>query len=213
MSGSQIAVVLADDHPLIRAGLRGVLDAAADICLLGEAVTGQAARELAQTLQPDVLILDFSMPGPPAVETIAWLAQYCPQVRTLVLTAYDDEAYVRGVVGAGAWGYVLKDETPETVLRAIRVVSAGDTWFSRRVVGQLFGASRCNDDALLPTFLTDRDKQVLRGLAQGWDNARLAAELTVAEQTVRNYVSRLYATLGVKTRTEAAIWAREHGLA
>jgi DNA-binding NarL/FixJ family response regulator len=213
MPSSRISVVFADDHPLIRAGLRGVLEAAEDICLLGEAVTGQAAREMAQTLQPNVLILDFSMPGPPAVETIAWLAQHCPQVRTLVLTAYDDEAYVRGVVGAGASGYVLKDETPETVLRAIRVVFAGDTWFSRRVIGQLLGTGRCNDDALIHAFLTDRDKQILRGLAQGWDNARLATELTVAEQTVRNYVSRLYAALGVKTRTEAAIWAREHGLA
>ncbi len=212
MLGSKISVVLADDHPLIRSWLRTVVEATQDICLRGEAATGETVRELANDLQPDVLILDFSMPGPPAVETIAWLAQHCPKVRTLVLTAYDDEAYVRGVVGAGAAGYALKDETPETVLRAIRAVFAGDTWFSRRVVGQLLETPRCDDSSLIQAFLTERDKQILRGLAQGWDNARLAEELAVAEQTVRNYVSRLYATLGVKTRTEAAIWAREHGL-
>mgnify|MGYP001377345603 CR=1 FL=1 len=212
MSSSQISVVLADDHPLIRSGLRAVLEATQDIRLLGEAATGEAARELANTLQPNVLILDFSMPGPPAVETIAWLAQHCPKVRTLVLTAYDDEAYVRGVIAAGAAGYALKDETPETVLRAIRAVFAGDAWFSRRAVSQLLETPRCDDNSLIQAFLSERDRQILRGLAQGWDNARLAAELAVAEQTVRNYVSRLYATLGVKTRTEAAIWAREHGL-
>lgn len=213
MKRETISVVLADDHPLIRSGLRMALESAEGIQLLGEATNGQEARQMAQELQPDVLLLDLSMPGPPATEIMAWLARHCSQVRILVLTAYDDNVYVRDAVGAGALGYILKDEPPETVLRAIRAVQAGDTWFSRRVVAKLLHTDDFEDDSTVEVFLTERDKQVLHGLAQGWDNARLAAELQVAEQTVRNYVSRLYATLGVKTRTEAAIWAREHGLA
>lgn len=213
MKREPISVVMADDHPLIRSGLRMALQSAEGIQLLGEATNGQEARQMAQELQPDVLLLDLSMPGPPATETMAWLARHCPQVRTLVLTAYDDDIYVRDAVGAGALGYILKDEPPETVLRAIRAVQAGDTWFSRRVIAKLLHANDFDDDSTVEAFLTERDKQVLHGLAQGWDNARLAAEIQVAEQTVRNYVSRLYAALGVKTRTEAAIWAREHGLA
>lgn len=211
MKTPAISVLLADDHPLIRAGLRTVLEAAEGVQLLGEATTGQEAREMVQRLQPDVLILDISMPGPPAVETVAWLGRNCSRVRILVLTAYDDDAYVRGVIGAGALGYVLKDEAPETVVRALHAVCAGDTWFSRRVVTKLLNSDEC-DSGPAEVPLTERDKQVLRGLAQGWDNARMAAELGVAEQTVRNYVSRIYATLGTPTRTEAAIWAREHGL-
>ncbi len=212
MSSVTITVLLADDHPLIRAGLRAVLDGAADIRLLGEVTTCDGAHSAAQGLQPDVVLLDISMPGPPAGETVAWLVRNCPHVRPLILTAYDDDAYVRGLVAAGAHGYVLKDELPETVLRAIRAVYAGDTWFSRRVVAKLVSMDVYDDYYLAETALTDRDRQLLRGLAQGWDNVRLAAELNVAEQTIRNYVSRLYAALGVKTRTEAAIWAREHGL-
>lgn len=213
MKREPISVVLADDHPLIRSGLRMALESAEGIQLLGEATNGPEARQMAQELQPAVLLLDLSMPGPPAAETIAWLARHCPQVRILVLTAYDDDIYVRDAVGAGALGYILKDEPPETVLRAIRAVQAGDTWFSRRVIAKLLHTNNFDDESTVEAFLTERDKQVLYGLAQGWDNVRLAAELQVAEQTVRNYVSRLYATLGVKTRTEAAIWAREHGLA
>lgn len=208
-----IRVVLADDHPLVCAGLRTVLAGVAGIELVGEAVNGQATRRMVQELQPDVLLLDLSMPGPPAVETVAWLAEHCPQVKVLILTAYDDDAYVRGMVAAGVAGYMLKDEAPEAVVRAIRTVVGGDTWFSRRVVDKL-GRLEVNKDVLLAKIsLSERDAPVLRLIAQGWDNARIAAELCVAEPTVRNYVSRIYTALGVRSRAEAIVWARENGYA
>ncbi len=208
-----IRAVLADDHPLVRAGLRTVLAGVAGIELVGEAVDGQAARRMVQELQPDVLLLDLSMPGPPAVETVAWLAERCPQVKVLILTAYDDDAYVRGMVAAGVAGYVLKDEAPEAVVRAIRTVVGGDAWFSRRVVDKL-GRLEVNKDVHLTKIsLSERDAPVLRLIAQGWDNARIAVELCVAEPTVRNYVSRIYTALGVRSRAEAIVWARENGYA
>lgn len=209
---SDIKVVLADDHPLVRAGLRTVLAGAKDIDLVGEAVDGHAARQMAQELQPDVLLLDLRMPGPPAAETVAWLAEHCPQVKVLVLTAYDDDTYVRGMITAGAAGYVLKDEAPEAVVRAIRTVMGGDTWFSRRVVDKLGRFEVNKDDVHLTRIsLNEREATVLKLIAQGWDNGRIAAELCVAEATVRNYVSRLYTALGVRSRAEAIVWARENG--
>lgn len=209
---SLIRVVLADDHPLVRAGLRTVLAGVEGIQLVGEAVDGHVARRMVQELRPDVLLLDLSMPGPPAVETIAWLAEHCPQVKVLALTAYDDDAYVRGVVAAGVIGYVLKDEAPEAVVRAIRTVMEGDTWFSRRVVDKLVRLSVDKEDVhLAKVSLSERDAAVLKLIAQGWDNGRIAAELCVAEPTVRNYVSRIYTALGVRSRAEAIVWARENG--
>lgn len=206
-----IRVVLADDHPLVRAGLKTVLAGDRDILLVGEAVDGHATRQVVNELKPDVLLLDLSMPGPPAVETVAWLAEHCPQVKVIVLTAYDDDVYVRGAVTAGVAGYVLKEEAPEAVVRAIRTVMAGDSWFSRRVVGKLAHIGSEGETRLTKISLSERDAQLLRLIAQGWDNARIATELSVAEQTVRNYVSRIYTTLHLRSRAEAIVWARENG--
>jgi len=209
-----IRVILADDHPLVRAGLRTVLTGVAGIELVGEAVDGQAARRMVQELQPDVLLLDLRMPGPPAIETVAWLAEHCPQVKVLALTAYDDDAYVRGMVAAGVAGYVLKDEAPEAVVRAICTVMGGDTWFSRRVVDKLGRLEVNKDDVYLTRIsLNEREATVLKLIAQGWNNVRIAAELCVAEATVRNYVTRIYTALGVHSRAEAIVWARENGYA
>jgi DNA-binding NarL/FixJ family response regulator len=137
---------------------------------------------------------------------VAYLRQHCPAVKVLVLTAYDDDAYVHGLTAAGVAGYVLKDEMPETVVRAIRAVEDGDTWLSRPVVEKLARLE------MEETFLTEREGQVLRLMARGWDNVQIAAELGLAEQTVRNYVSRIYTRLEMKSRAEVIVWARERGM-
>ena len=206
MSGS-IQVLLADDHSLIRTGLRAVLAAEPDIVLVGEATDGYEVHQLAQTLQPDLVLLDLNMPGPTAIETVYLLRSQCPNTKLTVLTAYDDDVYVRGLMGAGIAGYILKDEANEEVVTAIRVIMQGGSWFSRIIIEKLAGLP--HEKRRLP-HLTFRERQLLKLIAQGWSNAQIARELQLAEQTVRNYMSRLYAKLGVDSRAQAIIWAREN---
>ncbi len=208
---NKIRVLLADDHPLVRAGIRATLAAEEDLVLVGEAADGNAVRQLCHTCEPDVLLLDLNMPGPPGVQTVVYLREHLPQIKVLVLTAYDEDAYVRRLVGAGAVGYILKDEAPEVVVRAIRAVMRGDAWFSQAVAEKLLQPP----GQALPVGgveLTAREREMLCMIAQGRDNARLGEALGLAEQTVRNYVSRLYSKLGVQSRAEAIVWARERGL-
>jgi DNA-binding NarL/FixJ family response regulator len=202
-----IRVLIADDHPLVRAGLCTTLQTEPDIVIAGEASDGDEAQRQCAGLQPDVLVLDLNMDGPPAVATLASVRELCPRTRVLILTAYDGDTYVRALVQAGAMGYVLKDEAPEALVQAVRSVARGGTWFSRPVVETLVHDKHDENDAPL---LTERESQIMRLIAQGWDNARIAEELCLSEQTIRNYVSRLYGKIGVQTRAEAVVWGRDH---
>jgi DNA-binding NarL/FixJ family response regulator len=202
-----IRVVLADDHPLIRSGLRARLEAEPDLAVIGEAADGAEAQRQCRDLRPAVLVLDLNMPGPPPTATVAFVQDHCPAIRVLVLTAYDDDAYVRGLLAAGIAGYVLKDEAPDALVDAVRSVARGGAWFSQSVVAKLARPPQPVDAG---PALTDRERELLDLLAQGWDNVRIAEELHLGEQTVRNYVSRLYDKLDVQTRAEAIVWARDH---
>jgi DNA-binding NarL/FixJ family response regulator len=204
-----IRVVLADDHPLIRSGLRSRLEEEAGIAVVSEASNGDMAMKSCQELQPDVLVLDLNMPGPPATSIVSFVHVRCPEMKILVLTAYDDDAYVRGLVAAGISGYVLKDEAPDALVDAVKSVANGGTWFSRAVVAKLI---RPNEQVRTGPHLTPREKELLDLLGRGWDNWRLAHELNLSEQTIRNYLSRLYSKLGVQTRAGAIVWARDHDM-
>src|SRR5215216_249311 len=201
-----IRVLLADDHPFVRAGLRATLETEPDVLVVGEVADGDEAQRQCQALRPDVLVLDLNMPGSPATATVASVRELSPPVRVVVLTGYED-AYVRDLIAAGIGGYVLKDEAPETLVQAIRSVVSGGTWFSQPVVAQLVRPAPTGPP------LTEREGQLLRLISRGWDNARIAAEVHLQQDTVRNYVSRLYAKLGVQTRAEAIVWARDHDVA
>lgn len=206
---NRIRVLLADDHPLVRSGIRTTLLREGYIDVVGEATNGAEVQALSQELNPDLLLLDLSMPGSSPLETIARVREVSADTRILVLTAYDDDAYIRGVIKVGVEGYLLKDEATEALVQAINTVIQGGTWFSR-VVMQKFVDTRQSSE---PLDFTPRELELLAGIAQGWDNRRLAAEFDLAEQTVRNYISRIYEKVGVRSRAEAVVWARNQGYA
>ncbi len=208
---SPIRVILADDHPLVRAGIRTTLVAEGDFALVGEATTGDEARQMCCEMKPDILLLDIRMPGSPAVQTVIALRQQCPGTKILILTAYDSDAYVRGLISAGAVGYILKDEAPQKVVRAIRAVLQGDTWFSRAIVDKMKRLGIGEQAAVASPTLTEREIQVLQLVVKGKTNAAIAKELSISEPTVRFHLRSLYDKIGVRSRTEAAIWAVEHG--
>jgi DNA-binding NarL/FixJ family response regulator len=201
----RIRVLLADDHPLIRAGIRSTLTGEADLTLVGEATDGHAAQQLCRELQPDVLLLDLNMPGPSPVETVAALRSECPAVHVLVLTAHDDDAYVRALMAAGVDGYVLKDDATEAVVRAIHTVMQGDTWFSRPVMDKLVHSA--TPVSSTKPALTPRELEVLRLVVEGKTNQEIARALGISVKTVEKHLGELFTKLGVASRVEAAVQA------
>jgi DNA-binding NarL/FixJ family response regulator len=199
-----------DDRLLAHIGINTGLIAEPNLMLVGEADAGDKAQRLSPEHNPNVLLLDLNMPGPSAFETVAYLREHCPQVKVIVLTAYDDGAYVHGLVAAGVAGYVLKDEIEEAGVRAIRAVMQGDTWFSRSVVEKLARPATSEAPPVEKPALTDRELEVLRLLAQGYRNQRIA-ELCISERTVRSHLRNIYDKIGVQSRTEAALWAVRQG--
>lgn len=205
-----IRILLADDHPLVRSGIRSTIAEEPDLELIAEATDAHEVQRLCELHQPDILLLDLSMPGPSPLETIAFVKESCVKTRVLVLTAYDDDVYVRSVVKAGVAGYLLKDEAVEALVSAIHAVVKGGTWFSRRVVDKMFEWHNDPTQSAL-SELTNREREILEVIGQGWDNRKIASELNLAEQTVRNYVSRIYDKLNLHSRAEVIVWARKHG--
>ncbi len=159
-----------------------------------------------------MLLLDLNMPGPSPIETVAALRELCPATRVLVLTAYDDDAYVRAVVAAGAAGYVLKDDATEAVVRAIRTVMEGDTWFSRSIMEKL--VQRGTDASIQAgrQELTSRELDVLRLVVDGKTNQEIALALAISVKTVEKHLGEVFAKLGVASRVEAAVQAVRAGL-
>lgn len=205
-----IRVLLADDHAVVRAGLRAILAAEPDIRTVAEATTGEEAQRLCAELQPDVLLLDLSMPGPSASDTVTYARLHSPATRVVVLTARDDPASVHELTALGAGGYVLKDDEPEAVVAAIRGVHGGGSWLSRGAVAAVTRSPTHATAEREERRLTGRERQLLGLLASGHDNARIAAELHLSEQTVRNYLTRLYDKIDVSSRIEAVAWLRAH---
>lgn len=210
------SVIVVDDHPVVRAGVRTVLGAAEDITILAEGTTGADALRLVPLYHPDVLVLDVNLPDINGVEVTRRLRAQGETVSILVMTVHDDSRTVFGLLENGATGYVLKDEALETLVSAVRAVAQGTSWLSPAVASQVVkravgDAPPASASPLTP--LTPRELEVLRLLAQGLDNAAIARALVVTTRTVQNHVSNIYSKLNLASRTEAALYAIRHGLA
>jgi DNA-binding NarL/FixJ family response regulator len=218
-----IRVLLADDHAAIRAGLRMLLATAGDIEVIGEAGDGAVAVANARALRPDVVLMDVRMPGTDGVTATRQIVEE-GLAEVLVLTTFDLDEYVFGALRAGAAGFLLKTAEATALVDAVRHVAAGDgvvaPEVTRRLIAELAqprdrngGGNRGGPVRPLPADLTPRERDVLAGLGCGLSNAELATELKISEATAKTHVSRVLAKLGVTSRVQAAIAARDAGLA
>ncbi len=207
-------VVIADDHPMIRQGLRLTLDDLPGIQVIGEATTGRQAVQLAESLQPDVLIMDINMPEGNGIDATRALAQSSPHVNVLILTMFDDDASVFQAMRAGARGYLLKGAGEDEIERAVRGVADGEAIFgpaiAQRVLDFLSGTTP-RQVAAFPE-LSEREREVLSLLAEGRSNPDIARRLFLSPKTVRNHVSNIFTKLQVADRAQAIIKARDAGL-
>ena len=209
-----IRILIADDHPLFRDGLRALLESVADMQIIGEAATGDEALVQARVLQPDVILMDIKMPGLNGIEATRRILQTSPHIRILILTMFEDDESVFAAVRAGARGYLLKGAVQEETLRAIRAVASGEAIFGPTVASRLmhyFGSTRPTARSGPAQFfpeLTDREYEILTLIAQRKSNAQIAAHFVLSPKTVRNHVSNILSKLQVADRAEAmhAAW-------
>ena len=210
-----VRVLIADDHPLFREGMRGRLDRVADVAVVGEAASGDEAVGLAQKLEPHIILMDIKMPGLNGIEATREIQRANPQIGILVLTMFEDDDSVFAAMRAGAKGYLLKDSGGEGVVHAIRAVASGEAVFgpgvAERIIGY-FSAPRAAAPQRAFPELTEREEEVLSLVAQGKSNREIARQLFVSLKTVRNHVSNILLKLQVADRAQAVIRARDAGM-
>ena len=211
-----IRVVLADDQPLIRAGLRMLIEQTPDMDVAGEAGTGTEAVQLARDADPDVVLMDIRMPGMDGIEATQLITADDAHARVLVLTTFDDDDYVYGALRAGASGFLVKDLALDDIMTAIRVVAAGDAMIAPGVTRRLIGQFACQPQPgrRLKEIagITDREREVLTLVGLGMSNAEIAAALCITGGTAKTHVARLLAKLGARDRVQLVITAYEAGL-
>ncbi|MFB7928026.1 response regulator [Streptomyces sp. NPDC056039] len=210
-----LRVLIVDDHPLFRSGLRAALDSAEDIDVVGEAGDAETLGALVADTRPQVVVMDVGLPGISGTEAVRGLAASHPGLPVLMLTMSQDDASVLAALRAGARGYLVKGSGRDAVLSAVRTVATGGAVFgpeiADRIAALLAGVRRALPDQPFPE-LTRREGEVLELVARGYDNRRIARELVLSDKTVRNNVSRIFAKLQVTHRAEAVSQARDAGL-
>jgi len=210
-----IRILVVDDHLLFRDGLRALIDSAPDCELVGEATSGEEAVSLSADLQPDVILMDLKMPDMDGIQATRQIVHTSPHVGVLVLTMLEDDNSVFTAMRAGARGYLLKGASHEEVLRAIRAVAGGQAIFSPAIAIRMMDFFNSMRPVEVPDVfpeLTDREREVLGLIAQGYNNSEIAKELVISPKTVRNHITNILSKLQVADRAEAIIKAREAGL-
>jgi DNA-binding NarL/FixJ family response regulator len=202
-----IRVILADDHTVVRAGIRKILESAADIKVVAEAENGEQAMEVIAATRPDVAVLDVRMPKASGIDVTKWIRENAPSTAVLVLSAYDDDPYVLAVLQAGANGYILKNADAEDIIRGVRSVhegkSAVDPEIARKVLGRVSRA----ENAAAAEELTTREREVLALVAKGRTNKAIGSALHISARTVQGHLANIFDKLQAESRTEAVMRA------
>ena len=209
-----ICILIADDHAVVREGLRGLIESEQGMEVVAEAENGAQAIELAAAHEPDVILLDLLMPEVDGLAAIKGIRLQDPKARILVLTSFDDDERIYSAIEAGALGYLLKDSSPADLLQAIRDVHAGLPSMTPAVAHKLMQEiQRASDLPPTPEPLTEREMEVLKLLAQGLPNQEIAEKLVISERTARTHVSSILGKLHLANRTQAALYALREGIA
>jgi DNA-binding NarL/FixJ family response regulator len=212
MSARVIRVLCADDHPLVRTGIRTMLRSTDEMDVVGEAENGHQVAELVETLQPDVLLLDLNMPALSPYEMVIKLKTTYPALKVIALTAFTTSNYVQQMVSAGVDGYVIKDEALETIVRAIKAVMFGAKWFDHDVLKHAMAGREDEPVQRMRIPLTEHEVTLLKLLATGQSDLEIAASVHIAERTLRHQLRAIYDKIGANSRIEAAVRAVHLGL-
>ncbi len=203
----KIRILLADDHHIVRAGIRRLLESAPDIQVVAEAGDGEEAQALIQKQKPDVAVLDIQMPKASGIEVTRWVRAHLPEVGVLILTAYDDDPYVMAVLQAGANGYVLKTASTDELVQAVRDVNEGRSALDPAITRKLMSNLVKQSETPVVEALTDREMDVLRLAAKGFTNKAIGIQLSISDRTVQGHLAHIFAKMQATSRTEAVMRA------
>jgi DNA-binding NarL/FixJ family response regulator len=215
MDPEKIRVLIVDDHPLFRDGMHGLLDSVSETEVVGEAASGEEAITRAESLQPDVILMDIKMPGMNGLQAMREILNISPHIRILIVSMLEDDDSVFAAMRAGARGYIPKGANQAEMLRAIRAVANGEAIFGPGIAQRLIGFFSTSRPSAAPKIfpeLTDREAEILALIAQGRMNEEIADQLVLSLKTVRNHVSNIFSKLQVADRAQATIRARDAGL-
>jgi DNA-binding NarL/FixJ family response regulator len=210
----RLRVLLADDHNVVREGLKALINAQDGMEVVGEAADGPTAVARAAELRPDVVVMDITMPGLNGAKATGRVREACPGVKVLALTAHEDRAYLRQLLEAGATGYVLKRAAAAELVQAVRAVAAGGVYLDPALAGRVAGGfvtAAAAREALTGTDLSDREEEVVRLIADGFSNKQIATRLSLSVKTVETYKARSLEKLGLRDRIELVRYARQRG--
>src|SRR5689334_10579015 len=210
-SKNRTRLILADDHNIVRAGVRQLLESADDLQVVAEAEDGEQAQTLIEKHKPDVAVLDIQMPKASGIEVTRWLRAHLPQIGVLILTAYDDDPYVMAVLQAGANGYVLKTSNADDLIQAVHDVNEGKSALDPSITKKLMSNLFKRTDVKPVEPLTDRELDVLRLAAKGYTNKAIGIQLNISDRTVQGHLAHIFAKMQANSRTEAVMRAVSFG--
>ncbi|MBK9712453.1 MAG: response regulator transcription factor [Kouleothrix sp.] len=211
---AHLRIFLADDHVVVREGLKALINAQTDMRVIGEAGDGETACQQAEQTQPDIVIMDITMPGLNGVQATVQLKRTCPQIKVLALSVHEDTSYLRQLLAAGAAGYILKHAAADDLIQAIRIVAGGGVYLDPALAGHVvarYVRVPAISTALMGTELSERETEVVQRIAHGYSNKEIAGQLKLSVKTVETYRARAMEKLGLDSRAALVRYALEHG--